>query len=294
MVIDDVVQELKGKPFGINPSSVYSRKSFVRNAKKLFDVEDAYKRLGESHLTDRGALEDLIKIGVDYADGTPEDNKTLWRAQPSVALDQGKALLDAGYEKTALFVANHRHSLLDKLSAEQLYALFSSVPLYKTGDKEHDNAAEIRNKVARIQEAANKGNDVGAVVAEEVEALVKNSPKEQQEYIMRNSHVVIPTLKNSVAKAMQKAFSKLFRDERGELNKTALIKYLERNYKVAENFIDEAPDEEKADYWGDNLKLQYVEIARQLYGSEDKAQKLKDNPEKEVRKAKAKGLGLIT
>ena len=120
-------------------------------------------------------------------------------------------------------------------------------------------------------------------------------PDEQKGFIVRNQ---IPSLIKTLAEYIQKAFVSLFRDEEGKLDKSALRRFLEDNYKVAEDFIDkEIPNDkpkEKEKYWNDNLKTQYVEVARELYGSEKKEERKDKDKDKEERKDKAKNLGLET
>ena len=75
---------------------------------------------------------------------------------------------------------NHRSELLNKLSGEQLYSLFSRVPLYKIGNKDHDRIIELRDKVMQISQAPEKGKDIGEIVQKEVNRLIEQAPEEQK------------------------------------------------------------------------------------------------------------------
>lgn len=282
---------LAGKPFGIDPGMGYDRKEFVTRAGDLFDVEEYYQRLSKNS-GDVDALIDLANLANKFMAGDKERNRAMLQENPNLALEQANVLYTSGSNKMARFVGNKKEAVLDKLSAEHLYSLFSRIPLYKTEDKQHDRIRKLRDKVGEIQETAKKGGDVGSVVQEEVSEIIKKAPEEQKIFIIRNQHLAIPHLTNGVIASIQKAFGYLFRTTDEKLDKEGLKKYLARNYKAAEDFINGAPEQEREDYWSDNLKPQYVELARELYKSEKQEQKKEDNPEKEARKEKAREIGL--
>jgi len=287
-------ENIRGKPFGINPDSDYNREEFIKRAGDLFDVYDYYSKLREN-INDVDALNDLIAIAVQYIPGNPKLNTVNLQENPHLVLEQGDALSSAGSTAMSKFVENNRSKILGKLSAKQLYNLFLRAPSYQTNDKEHDRKVALRNKVLAMQEASKKGEDLGSVVEKETQELIEGAPKEQQMYILKNAHLVIPVLRQAILEEIQKSFSKLFKDEEGNLNKAELLNYLERNYKVAEDFIENIPSDnqkERDDYWDKNLKPQYLELARELYSSEKKEYKQEKNPDKENRKTAAKELGL--
>lgn len=292
-LIRERFKELAGKPFGINPYMAYNRDNFVETTGKLFDVEKAYQRLNRNP-HDIGALNDLIGIAAGHMTGKPEDNIALLSQNPHVAIDQGDVLLSKGYTNLAKFVENHRNQFLSELSAEQLYALFEDerFPYYKTNDREHERASKLREKILQMKAAQKQGISLDAVVQQEVKELIEAAPEEQRIFIARNQHLVIPYLTRAIIEELQGAYAGLFRDKEGNLDRNALINYLIANYNVAEDFIAGVPDKEQADYWNDNLKPQYVEIARQLYSSEKAAKERDENPEKEARKDRARELGL--
>ncbi len=291
---EDEIGEIKGKPFGIDFKGKYDREEFVKRAEDLFNVEEYYSKLRENS-SDIGALNDLMGIAIEYMADDKRKNIALLQKNPHLALEQGEILYSAGSYSMAKFVENNRNEFLDRLSVEQLYSLFRRVPLYKTEDKKYERIRGLREKVMLIQEVGRKGGDIGSVVEEELKELMEKVPDEQKGFIVRNQ---IPSLIKTLAEYIQKAFVSLFRDEEGKLDKSALRRFLEDNYKVAEDFIDkEIPNDkpkEKEKYWNDNLKTQYVEVARELYGSEKKEERKDKDKDKEERKDKAKNLGLET
>jgi len=281
----------KAKPFGIEVNMPYSRDAFVKNSADLFDLEKAYGKLRKDS-NDKDALEDLVKVTSKYLVGGRSNASEILMQNPGQALDFANAALSKGYANMANFVSNQREELLNKLSEKQLYSLFFSMPSYKSGDKKRDRITDLREKVKQMQRANEEGKDIGSVVENEVQELVESLPEEQKIFVSRNQQIVIPYLTKYVARSIQKAFSSLFKNKELKLDKKELVNYITENYKIAEDFIDTVPDDEKSDYWNDNLKPQYIEIARELYKSEKKAKKLKDNPEKEARKARAGEIGL--
>ena len=287
------LEDLMGKSFGIDPNESYERKQFVEEMGRFFDFSGYYNKLKESKGTDLDSLQDLAAIASGYMVGKKEKNFDRLTNDPTMALKQGKCLVSAGEEKTAKFVENHRDSLLDKLSAEQLYVLFTSVPLYETGDKEHNRIRDVREKIRNMEQIADKRGDIGSVVQEEVKELIEKAPPEQKVFISMHRDAV-RDITEDVVEGTHKEYQSLFRDKEGKLDKSALIKYLTENYEAAIREMNALPEKERAGFWSDNLKLPYLMLAQQLYFSENKEQKKEDDPEKEARNEKLAGKGYST
>ncbi|MFH1711258.1 MAG: hypothetical protein ABH840_03025 [Nanoarchaeota archaeon] len=299
LIGQDELKSIVGKPFGISPDSKYDRKDFVTKASDLFDLEEYHGKLTKNS-GDVSALNDTTGLLYSYIEGDDEYKKE-WIEQakenPHLALSRSDKCLSVGYVNMAKFVENNRKSLLDKLSAKQLYGIFSRVQLYKTGEKEHDRAVDLRMKMMQMQQASQEGGNINEVISKELSELVNSMPPEHQAYLFENEHLVLPSIGRVIIRAIQKKFSSLFKDEKGNLDKAQLIKYLEKNYKVVEDDIKGIPSEnEKERYkrWDKNLKPQYIEIARELLSPEKSEQKEKDDQEGEKRKKKAKRKGLST
>jgi len=299
MIGEDEFKGIVGKPFGINPEAPYERKEFVARADPLFDLTGYHAALTKNS-GDVEALNDLTGLLSGYIEGDDQYKKE-WTEQakenPHLAISRSDKCLSMGYVNMAKFVEKNRKSLLDKLSAEQLYKVFSRVLLYKTGDKEHDRVADLKMKMMQIQQAVQEGGNINDVIAKELKELRESMPPEHQAYLFENEHIVSPALGKVIIRTLQKKFSSLFRDDKGNLDKNQLIKYLKRNYKVVEDDIESIPaDNEKERYkrWEKNLKPQYIEIARELLSSEKSEQKKEDDPDGEERKKTAKGKGMQT
>jgi hypothetical protein len=299
LIGEQAVNEIKGRPFSIDPSINYDnpskdvKKIFVESAGDLFDVEEYYKKLSENS-SDIGTLNDLTQLALKYMGGDEKTNLAIM-GDPGKALQQADLLLNTGYRGMAKFIENNRGKILDKLSAEQLYSLVNRVPLYLTGDKNHDRVIALRKKLMQLNQVTQEKGDIGSVIKGEIGELIKKMPKEQQLFLQENSEMYIQSLTRAIIGKIEQAYHDLFRANDGKsLNKPALKKYLEDNYKVIEDVMgeDDRPDKERAKIWDKNLKMQYTEIARELYKSEKDALKKDENKEEEARKKKDKGVGI--
>ncbi|MFA5258862.1 MAG: hypothetical protein WC979_06030 [Candidatus Pacearchaeota archaeon] len=286
------VKKLTGKPFNIDPRGSYDRKTFVKSAGSLFDLNDDYRKLSEN-INNMDALKDVIKDVIPYAVGDPGENVALYTENPHLALSQAEALLGSAEFSMAQFVENNRGSLLEKLDAKQLYSLFAQTPSYETGKPEYDKIRDLKDKMQQLGQAQQDGKDVGSVVQKELNDLLKKVTPEQRAYIQNNPHLVIPSLQKAIISKIEGAFGKIFKDEKGAYDKKAIIDYLTANYQAVEDQMSTAyTDDDRNDLWDKNLKPLYLALAKTLQGSEKKAQKMEDNPEKENWKSEVKGKGM--
>lgn len=330
-MLRDRYERIKGHGFCINPERGYKkeneddRKEFVRRADNLFDIEEYLQRLSKN-VGDMDAIKDLAGIAKHFMVGTPEENESLLYEHPYLALEQAESLLSYGTVAMAKYVENNRKEFLDELEglgAEHLYKLFLRTSIYKRyypsessessgsytryeiDDKEYERVRGLKEKIEQMQRASQEGRDIESVVQEELGELIEETKKtcpEQYIFIMRNQHLVVPSLGKSLVRAINEEFGSLFKDKDGKLDGKKIRDYLEDNYKVVEDFIEcEVPrekEEERLKYWDDNLKMQYLEIARELFKPKKKEERLENkNPEvkeKEERKQKAKKLGFRT
>jgi hypothetical protein len=296
IINQDTGQAILRPDFSINPNASYDRKSFVKHAGDLFDLQEYSGKLREK-TNDFDSLYDLINVLIKYAPGDAETNVNTWKHDTHEALKQANDFEGPGSVAMGKFVERRRESILNKLSAEQLYALFQRIPIYEGNKPQHKKIKTLRDKVYGMQKAAQEEQDPSQVVADEVRQLIEMASPDKKEFIMRNQKAMLASLNIAVIKSIQKEYSLLFKDANGKLNKNQIKEFLKDNYQIVEDFLDDEfsnkNNEEKADYWNDNLKPQYLQLANALYGPEEKAQKLVDNRAKEERKARAKALGLI-
>lgn len=286
----DAAKALEGIKFGIDPDRAYDRGYFVEQAEDFFKLAEYYEKLDKSHGHDADAREDLAKIVFKYMVGNKANQFERLRRDPEKALTIGKSFTSEGADRLAKFVEKKRNDLLDKLSEESLHQLFLSIPLYETGNKEHDRIIMLRNKVSEMEKIAKDGGERVSVLQKELQELIQNAPKEQQEYFSKHPEG-IRDIGNDLVETFYKEFKSLFRDKDKKLDKSALIKYLTENYKAAEEEMDKRPEKKKGDFWDDNLKSQYLMLGKQVYEIEKRAQEKADDPKEEAEKERlgAKG-----
>lgn len=298
---EEAVDKLKGRPFCIDPSIKYDpnsdsiREEFVKKASDLFDVED-YCQMLEKNINDLGALNDLTGIALEYMPGDKDKNVEILR-EPRNALKWGKKMQDYGQPDMARFIENNRDEILKKMNEKQMFSLINEIELYPTGNQEQDRASYLITKLKQLKKASQEQGEEGvkAVIGEELNELASKIPEEQMAFLQECPEM-IRSLTSGLIKKMQGAHSALFKKEDKSLDKEAMIKHLEDNYKVVEDAMDnnEMSDNEKLSLWDKNLKMQYVAIARELFGPEKKKYKRDKDEDKEDRKDKAKSLGLQT
>lgn len=291
------LDEIKGKPFGINSADKYDRKEFVKSASDLFDIEEYYSALRENS-SNMDALNDLIGVAVDYMAGDKKANAALLQENPHAAIEEAEVLYSYGSIAMAKYIENNRREVLDKLDAKQLNSVFQRVPLQKTGDKEYDRIRDLREKIMQMQKASEEKGDIGDIIRNELNELIEQIPEEQKIFLSRTKDLSLPILQRAIIDRIQKAYALAFRDKEGNLDKEKLRKCLVANYKVTEDYMkNEIPsgdEKEKFKIWDKNLKSHYLELARELYKPEKKTQKEKDDPDKEKRKSYAASLGIRT
>jgi len=120
------VQQIAGRPFGINPNSRYSEEEFLERAGDLFSV-DAYLRKIAQNGNDITALTGLAGIATKYMAGDPEENAKILK-DPFVAVKQARALFSAGYKNIAGYTERNLGSILNELPEKVLIETASILP----------------------------------------------------------------------------------------------------------------------------------------------------------------------
>ena len=164
--IKDTVDKVEGKEFIINPDQGYDRNTFVDKANKLFDLQEHYSKLVKN-VHDRQALEDVID---DLRDILPFSNGGNPFENPHHVVNEARRILAKSEYNMVAYVEHNRGHFLNLLDDKQLYYLVMSaeLPFYKTGDKKHDQATELKNKIARLQKAQEEKQDPKDIVQGEL------------------------------------------------------------------------------------------------------------------------------
>jgi hypothetical protein len=283
-IIKENLEEDKGKTFSINPYSDFkgNEDEFARRMNAITDLK-AYWEAASKNKGDIGAKNDLLGVLSNY----------LPRAQLAVVQNNYDALLYAAYvnyeeglKGMAMFVENNRSEVLNELSEKQLFDLFLRTGLYNTKRKDDDNFRGIRNKYLEIQEAHQRGQDLGAVVEEELAELVNKAPTAINLFYGMYYDSCKPYLIQTAVEKVGNSLKGLFRDNKGKLNKQAIISYLERNYKAIEDLMEYSLEKGKKEQafklWDKNLKRDYFLIAEMLYPSKKEEQEWRDDSTKKI------------
>ncbi|MFA7707564.1 MAG: hypothetical protein WCX73_01315 [Candidatus Pacearchaeota archaeon] len=294
----DAMKKMLGAEIAIDPNSNYDRKTFVKNVGTLVDLNKYSDKL-RKNVNDSSALYDLINVLGRYTPGDLETNINTWKSDPHQALIQAKDLDDEGSYAMAKFVEGKREKLLDKLNKEQLYGFFEALVkqkmICKQDTPKNKKIKELAEKSYAIKNAESEGHDPSYIVSGDVQQLMEMASPNKREFIMRNRNAVVASMHIAVVKAIKTEYSKLFKKADGKtIDKTQIKKFLIDNYKIAEEFIDDLPKEERPERWSDNLKPQYMFLATAVQQVEKPKQKMKDNKSYELRKKAAEDLGLIT
>ena len=294
---NETIKDMQAKRFSIEPDSSYDRAKFVDRCGDLFDLEEYYTRLRKD-TEDKDALDDIIGLISKYFPGGHDKEARSaiineLRKNPHEALQYGDTYLQVGIQDMAKFVEGKRKYMLDKLDANDLYSIFQRIPLYKSKDKAKDRPRKLRDKIMQIQQASQKEEDPSKVLQEELQELYKGLPKELQICFSQHPELMSNSLSQLLIRNIQKEYKGLFMNKDKKLDKQQIYDYLEQNYKIATDFIDnEIPKEnekEKLEYWDKNLKRYYLEIARALHKPEKKIEKEeKDSDEKKEKDARKK------
>lgn len=285
------------KIIGVDPELKYDpdsddvQKTFFEGTDTLLDLEGYLQALMQNP-GDPSTLIDFMKKAAPYLPGIPQQELL----NPDRAPLYAKQLVDKGQENTAQFIENNRDKIMDRLTAEQLYSAVMSVPLYKTDDESHDRIVALIQKVQKIAEAQQKGEGLEALLNKELAELIKRTPAEQQEFLKAFGGEMSQSLYVSIIEQIKKSYGKLFKTPEGQLEKSEIRQFLEDNYQVIDDIIEDkdTPGREGEARWGDNLKDQYMALAKQLYKSEKKLYKWRIDEDKEKRKAEANRRGIKT
>jgi hypothetical protein len=322
MTLDDIfhgeagkeaLDKSMGKPFGIDLNKGYKKDKdlkypydqyFYKQAKDLFDLLENYQRFQKDD-NDSDARDDLTEICEKYLKGTPAED-TL--KDPNQLMNYANDIASQGMVSMAKWVEKNIDDVFDEFSTEQLYQIFSSVPLYnkkqdnksgtddETKIKEHNRIKKLRDKVTEINRdlQENKGEGLRKILEEDIKEYMEGI-KEKNPQLLR--YIRLEGLTNMLVKSINNSLIMNFADKEGkELDRDKIIDYLKDNYKVVEDYTkdyekDKDYEKIKAKAWDKNLKGQYFTIAQALYNSEKtnyKKQELKDNDYK--REAKEAGI----
>lgn len=297
-VLGENLEDFVGRDISIDPEEEHDRKYFVEKADDYFDLRDYHAALKQNS-GDFDAINDIAyKL-------SPENPKLILNRGAEGALLAAKNQLDSSGEELAKYA--DKNSLVERLSDEQLDSLVLSLVntenvrdsfIYETGDFEHDRIAEIVKKQALI--IAGKQNDL----IKDISRLMKDKkvPAWHKAIFDRYSddQTYLAELINSYTGVINMLYAKEFTEEKEKEGKKIrvpdgdkLYKFHRDNLKVAEDAVDDEPDEKKKyKIWDKNIKPVYLIASEIFFRSEKKAQKEEDEKDEEKKKKERKARGL--
>lgn len=274
----------------INKDGAYTRESFVASKEDLNDIGEYGERVLKDPF-DLGAREDLF--GLLYGDPnfhrgfSPEDIKKT-----------ASAAIKDGVESMGRYVEKNRNKFLDLLDNKSMYNLMFSVPLYKTGNEEHDTLVGMVNDAKSMASMTQSEEPL-----EKMREFVLKRTKSDKVPDWAKSLIVyfsgdpkfVQRVFGAEFNVKQKVLAAAFAD--GKENDGA------RARKVLETSLDKAHDElenednskkERKDIWEKAIRPYYLAISDAAYEVEEKAFKkeIEAEVEKKERKTERKKLGM--
>jgi len=186
------------------------------------------------------------------------------------------------YNNLAKYANKHSSNIFGKLKSEDYVNLTQKVPLYKTGDKGHDEFIDSLNEFKRLNEISKDTNKIFEYVQEKVS---KGPNWFQISFMKYGENDLNVIFKSYLANAQTKVSEKMF-DENKEVKKEFLEKVFKDSLSEAEAELskEDYSEEEKNDLWEANVRPYYFTLLEEVYKrekeDEDKPQKKEDRDER--------------
>jgi hypothetical protein len=190
-------------------------------------------------------------------------------------------------DNRAKYAKEKYSDIIDGFNEEHWMSLISNLPLYKTGNKEHDEIVDCLNQTKQMNEIAGDPEKMSDFISKKAR---KFDPIVQAEFRreMYNERY-LKTLFGLYHKEAQIAFSKKFYGENGELNKGLAKSVFENSLHAAEAEMEKETNEgDKSDIWESDIRPQYLALDSVKYKLEKK-EKEKDEDEKKDSTRKDRG-----
>jgi len=267
----------------INPKDAYDKEAFVSALSEFSDLEQ-YRKALDQDPSNLGAREDLF--GLLYGDPnfhrgfSPEDVKKT-----------AKEAYKVGLEQTARYVEhNHNKFFNDLLDDKAMRKLLESVPLYKTGNNEHDTLVSIIDDVKSMNAARQAEDPIGKmseyVLKRTKSDAVPGWAKKLINYFSGDPRFVQRVFITEFA-TKQQVISAAFSKGKG-VDREKVRRILENSLSIAYEKLDDKDntDDEKKDIWEDCIRPYYVMMAKLAYKSEK--EKIESDDEDKVKEEKRK------
>ncbi|MCK4552964.1 hypothetical protein KAT80_02060 [Candidatus Pacearchaeota archaeon] len=175
----------------------------------------------------------------------------------------------------ARYAENNSPTFYGKLGPEDYSELIQKVPLYKTGDGEHDEFVDVINELGNLAGAREDPNKMHAYVQEKI----SKAPMWAQISFARYGENDLSTLFESyLINADAELKAKMY-DENKEIKHTFLEKVFKDSLDEAEKEVkkEDYSEKEKNDVWERNVKPYHMALLEGMY---KKGKKDEDKPQK--------------
>ncbi|HKZ34015.1 MAG TPA: hypothetical protein VJ142_02150 [Candidatus Nanoarchaeia archaeon] len=207
--------------------------------------------------------------------GVREDAGDLLRTNPQYYFKANRSprsdlegALSEEHDHLGEYAREHSSTLYGKLKSEDYVGLVQRVPLYKTGNREHDEFVEVMNENRKLAEASEDPEKM----AEYVGGKVKNFPKWAQISYMRHGESDLRLIFQSYLNSANAKLRAIMLDEKRNPRSEFLKEVFEESLKEAETELDQESysDKEKNDIWKRNIRPYYMALLEKGYEKEKK------------------------
>jgi len=198
-------------------------------------------------------------------------------------------------DNRARYAKEKYSNFIDGFDDNHWMNLISSLPLYKTGNKEHDEIVECLNQTKQMDEIGGDPEKMTNFLSKKAKNFdpIVQAEFRREMYNERYSR----TLFGLYQRETQIKYMKSFFDEKGELKKGLAKSIFENSLRAAEREMEKETDEgNKNDIWESDIRQYYLNLDSIKYKSEknkleEEKEKNKDNAPKE-REKKRKEMGM--
>jgi len=271
----------------INPEEDYNRDTFVPAFGKFSDLESYIQALikdsrDPSAISDLGAL--LHKDSNFYEE----------MSNPArVARVEADRAYSHSVDATAQYVKRNLDDFFEITEDNSLVNYVVSVPIYRTGNEEHDEFVDSVESIREISEIAQSKDPSKS--RNYVQRKLENVPDWLKESfaVLQSDSTYVQALFQNFATHDQREFEKKLTDKDGKIRRKFLEGVVKDSLKEAYKQYDKETNEgDKEDIWKIDIRPHYTELARTVYPKERAERKEDEDPKRVKRRRKRAKIGM--
>ncbi|MFH1365286.1 MAG: hypothetical protein ABIH28_01755 [archaeon] len=193
-------------------------------------------------------------------------------------------------ENRAKYAKERYSNMANGFSDEHWMGLISNLPLYKTGNKSHDEIVDAMIAKRKVDEASEDSNKMFEFLSKKSEGF--DGPFQAEFRRERYNESYLKKLFGIYQKEAVMKYLKLLHNEDGKLKKGLAKSVFETSLKTAEREMERETNEgDKSDIWEADVRPYYLALDHFKYKLEDneleeKEEKNKDNKTKDRQKTR--------